>query len=119
MIKQKSNQLSSIVLSAAIEVHKELGPGLLENTYELALSKELELRKIPHQRQVKIPVTYKGENLNTEYRIDILVDNLIILELKSVTRTDPIHEAQLLTYLRLSNKWLGLLLNFNKRRVNG
>ena len=123
----KTNGLSKVIVDAVIEVHRELGPGLLESAYEYALCHELALRKLPFERQVELPVNYKGVSLGTAYKLDIVVDKLVILELKSVTRIEPIHEAQLLSYLRLSGKWLGLLLNFNvpvmkqgiKRMVNG
>ena len=123
----KTNGLSKLIVDAVIEVHRELVPGLLESAYEYALCHELALRKLPFERQVELPVNYKGVSLGTAYKLDIVVDKLVILELKSVTRIEPIHEAQLLSYLRLSGKWLGLLLNFNvpvmkqgiKRMVNG
>ncbi|MEA2007486.1 MAG: GxxExxY protein [Chloroflexota bacterium] len=111
--KERANALSREIIGAAIEVHKALGPGLLESTYEACLCKELELRGIAFKRQVELPIRYKGLELSAGYRMDIVVDNLLILELKSVEKLIPVHEAQLLTYLRLSNIWLGLLLNFN------
>jgi len=126
-MKEKANSLSKVIVDAVIEVHKELGPGLLESAYEYALCHELASRKLPFERQVQLPVNYKGVSLGTAYKLDVVVDNLVILELKSVTKIEPIHEAQLLSYLRLSGKWLGFLLNFNvpvmkqgiKRMVNG
>ena len=111
--KEKANALSREVIGAAIEVHKALGPGLLESAYEECLCKELELQGIAFKQQVELPIRYKGLELSAGYRMDIVVDNLLILELKSVEKLLPIHEAQLLTYLRLSDTWLGLLLNFN------
>jgi GxxExxY protein len=125
--KQKANELSKLVIGAAIEVHRALGPGLLESAYETCLCRELTLREIPFAKQVPLPVHYKGVELDCSYKIDIKVADLVILELKSVEAIDPIHEAQLLTYLRLSNLWLGLLINFNvlvlkdgiKRLVHG
>ncbi len=111
--KEKANALSREVIGAAIEVHKALGPGLLESAYEECLCKELELQSIAFKQQVELPIRYKGLELSVGYRMDIVVDNLLILELKSVEKLLPIHEAQLLTYLRLSDTWLGLLLNFN------
>lgn len=115
------------MVDAAVEVHRELGPGLLESAYERALCHELSLRNIAYKRQVELNIGYKGVVLGPAYRLDIVVDNLIILELKTVTKIEPIHEAQLLSYLRLSEKWLGFILNFNvpvmkqgiKRMVNG
>jgi len=125
--REELNKLSGIILDSAIEVHRNLGPGLLESVYESCLCKEFDLRKISYQRQVSIPVKYKGEQLDADYRIDILVENEIIIELKSVDIMHPVFKAQLLTYLKLANKNLGLLINFNvprlvdgfKRMVNG
>jgi len=107
------NQLSSKIIGAAIEVHKALGPGLLESAYEECLCHELELRGINFERQKPLPITYKDVRLDCGYRLDILVDNQIVLELKSCEQIEPIHKAQLLTYLRLADLSLGLLLNFN------
>jgi GxxExxY protein len=107
------NKLSSKIIGAAIEVHKHLGPGLLESAYEECLCHELELREIKFDRQKKLPVEYKGRKLDCGYRLDIVVEGTIILELKSCEKIEPIHKAQLLTYLKLSNLNLGLLLNFN------
>jgi GxxExxY protein len=107
------NQLSSKVIGAAIEVHKMLGPGLLESTYEECLCHEFDLQKLRYERQLKLPVHYKGRYLDCGYRIDVMVENTIILELKAVDTILPIHKAQLLTYLKLSDLQLGLLLNFN------
>jgi GxxExxY protein len=107
------NKLGSIILDSSIEVHKQLGPGLLESVYELSLYKELVHRNIFVQRQVPIPVYYKGEDLNAEFKIDLLVANEIIVELKAVEILLPVHKAQILTYLRLAEKKLGYLINFN------
>ena len=98
---------------AEIEVHREMGPGLLESAYEDCLCHELSLRGIRFQRQLEMPVKYKGVQLDCGYRIDLLVEETLVLELKSVEAIAPIHKAQLLTYLRLSQKQVGLLLNFN------
>ena len=111
--KEKANALSREVIGAAIEVHKALGPGLLESAYEECLCQELKMRNIPFERQVDLPIEYKGIKLSAGYRMDIVVENLLVLELKSVEKLLPIHQAQLITYLRLSNIWLGLLINFN------
>jgi GxxExxY protein len=111
--KARANELSRIVIGAAIEVHRALGPGLLESAYEACLCRELTVREIPFQKQVPLPLVYKGLELDCSYKIDIKVCDLLIVELKSVEAIEPIHEAQLLTYLRLSNLWLGLLINFN------
>ena len=107
------NALSSRIIGAAIEVHKVLGPGLLESAYETSLCYELQQRELSFEKQKRLPVIYKGEKLDCGYVLDIVVENQIILELKSCERIEPIHKAQLLTYLRLSKLPLGLLLNFN------
>ena len=110
---KRSDELSNLIIGAAIEVHRILGPGLLESTYEQCLCHELTLKNISFERQKPLPVTYKGICLNCGYRLDILVEKLVIVELKTVEHIEPIHEAQLLTYLKLSDLWLGLLVNFN------
>ena len=123
----KGNQLTSEIIGSAIEVHRNLGPGLLESTYEECMAFELQERKLVVQRQHEIPVLYKGTKLEQNYRIDLLVNNQVIIELKSIKKIEPIHDAQLLTYLKLANKRYGLLLNFNvpimrqgiKRLLNG
>jgi GxxExxY protein len=112
-ISKDINHLTGEVIGAAIEVHKVLGPGLLESAYEECLCRELELRKIPHERQKDLPVEYKGVKLDCGYRLDILVQNTLIVELKACESLQPIHEAQLLTYLKLTGIKLGLLINFN------
>jgi GxxExxY protein len=105
--------LSYKIWGAALAVHKALGPGLLESTYEACLCYELEERGIAYQQQVPLPVVYKGVRLECGYRIDVLVENAVILELKAIEQLLPIHEAQLMTYLRLSGKRVGILINFN------
>ena len=107
------NDLTGQIIGAAIEVHKELGPGLLESIYEECLCRELELRNIPFQNQKIIKIDYKGKPIGGEYRIDIVVDQKVILELKACESLLPIHEAQLLTYLKLTEIQIGLLINFN------
>jgi len=107
------NYLTGKVIGAAIEVHKALGPGLLESVYEACLFQELQLRDISCERQKQISVEYKGMEIDCGYRIDLLVANEIIVEIKSCDRLQPIHEAQLLTYLKLTKKKVGLLINFN------
>ncbi len=107
------NEISNKIIGSAIEVHRTLGPGLLESTYEGCLCHELSLNQIPFERQALMPVIYKGIRLDCGYRVDLIVDNKVILELKSVAEVQPIHKAQLLTYLKLSGLKLGLLLNFN------
>jgi len=111
--KEKINKLSKTILDISIEIHKQLGPGLLESIYEICFCKELNLRNIKFKRQVEIPVYYKGEKLSTSFRIDILVENEIIIELKAIENILPVHKSQLLTYLKLTKKRLGLLINFN------
>lgn len=106
-------ELTGAICAAAIEVHKHLGRGLLESAYEEFLCHELSLRKITFKRQVPLPIVYKNVRLDCGYKMDLLVEDRVVLELKSVEKTQPIHEAQLLTYLKLSQKKVGLLLNFN------
>ena len=107
------NQLSNKIIGAAIEVHRGLGPGLLESAYEECLCYELGLRQMSFERQKSLPVKYKEKQLDCGYRIDVLVKKSIVLELKAVDKIEAIHKAQLLTYLKLSNISLGLILNFN------
>ena len=107
------NGISNKIIGAAIEVHKELGPGLLESVYEACLCHELKKQGVPVECQVDLPIIYKGEITGKSYRIDMFVDNCVIVELKSVDTINPIHEAQLLTYMKLLNINLGLLINFN------
>ena len=107
------NKLTAEVIGAAIEVHKILGPGLLESTYEECLCHEFGLRAMPHERQKELPIEYKGVTLDCGYRLDVVVANRLILELKACERLEPIHEAQLLTYLKLTGIKVGLLINFN------
>jgi GxxExxY protein len=106
--------LTSSIIGAAIEVHKILGPGLLESIYEAAMCIELEERGLAHARQVRIPAYYKGRPLG-KYEIDLIVEELVIVEIKSLSGLTPVFEAQVLTYLRLADKRLGLLINFNSR----
>ena len=106
-------QLTEAIIAAAIAVHRELGAGLLESAYEQCLCHELTLRGINFRRQVELPVTYKGVKLDCGYCIDLLVEDEVVVELKSVDRVHPVFEAQLLTYVRLSGKRVGLLINFN------
>jgi len=107
------NQLSNVVIGAAIDVHKILGPGLLESAYETCLCHELGLRGIEYQKQLKLPVEYKDVLLDCGYRLDVLVEDKIVIELKSVEKILPIHDAQLLTYLKLGSWPLGIIFNFN------
>ncbi len=110
---QSENQLTQSVIGCAIEVHKVIGPGLLESAYEECLCYELAQVGIPFRRQVDLPVAYKGVHLDCGYRIDLVVDELVIVELKTVEKLLPVHSAQLLTYLKLYGCSVGLLLNFN------
>jgi GxxExxY protein len=107
------NERTEQIIGAAIEVHRALGPGLLESAYEECLCHELALVGIPFLRQYELPLRYKGIRLSCGYRVDILVDEQVAIELKAVDRVEPIHAAQLLTYLKLGNWPVGLLINFN------
>lgn len=107
------DDLTGKVISAAIEVHKALGPGLLESAYEGCLCREFDLRGMNYERQKDLPLEYKGIKLNCGYRLDIVVAGQLILELKACDAIEPIHEAQLLTYLKLTGLKIGLLINFN------
>ena len=107
------SELTSRIILAAIEVHRYLGPGLLESAYESCLCRELTLQGIDFIRQPSLPVAYKGEEIDCGYRMDIVVQDRVILELKAVEKILPIHEAQLLTYLKLAQKKVGLILNFH------
>lgn len=121
------NEITSCIIGAAIEVHKELGPGLLESSYEHCLAYELRQNGLMVQQQLSLPLVYKGVKLDAGYRIDLLVENKVIIEIKSVDVLVGIHTAQLLTYLKLKQIKLGLLINFNsvvlkdglKRIING
>lgn len=113
MDAEELNRLSAIIVSSCIEVHKNMGPGLLEKVYEHCLLKELALRGVNAAAQVEVELYYKGYDLNKSFSVDILVENEIILELKSVETINPVFEAQLISYLKLSDKRLGFLLNFN------
>ncbi len=105
--------VSTEVIGCAIEVHRHLGPGLLESAYETCLAKEMELRNLRFELQRPLPIDYKGVRLNCGYRLDVVVEEALVIELKSVEFLLPIHEAQLLTYLKLSGIRVGLLMNFN------
>jgi GxxExxY protein len=105
--------LSREIIGAAIEVHRLIGPGLLESIYEAALCRELRLRGLLVERQVTLPVSYKGENLECHVKLDVVVERKVIIEIKAVDKLISVHTAQLLTYLRLQDLWLGLLINFN------
>ncbi len=113
----RCNQVSEQIIGAAIEVHRHFGSGLLESAYEGCMERELELRGLNCERQVTLPIQYKGRFLEQGYRLDLRVEKLIVVELKAVERVEAIFEAQLLTYLRLSELYLGLILNFGQSRL--
>ena len=117
MNKDELNNLSKAILDSSIEVHRNLGPGLLESVYEICLEDELKSRNVSVKRQVNLPIVYKGKILSKEFCIDMFVEDEIIVELKTVEHLLPIHEAQLLTYLKLADRKLGLLINFNEALV--
>ena len=125
--KAPVNELTEQIIAAAMDVHRALGPGLLESTYEACLVHELEVRGLHVERQKSLPVTYKGVQLDCGYRIDLLVAHQVVVELKAVQAVEPLHEAQILSYLKLSGCHVGLLINFNvnmiknglRRLVNG
>lgn len=106
-------EITAKIIGAAIEAHKTIGPGLLESAYEECLAYEMRIRGLNFERQVPLPVAYKGVTLDCGYRLDFLVEDAIVLELKAVDRLEPIHEAQILTYLKLGGWTVGLLINFN------
>jgi len=108
-----SDELTEKVIGAAIEVHRALGPGLLESAYQECLCRELSLRQIPYERQLILPVEYKGARLDCSYRLDLLVNSAVVVEIKAVAAIEPVHKAQLLTYMRLGGWRVGLLLNFH------
>lgn len=116
-MKRKVNEITDIIIGAAISVHKELGPGLLESTYEACLTFELAEQKLKIERQKGLPVKYRGVQLDCGYRIDMFVEDKVVVELKAVERQEPIHEAQLLSYLKLSGCEVGLLINFNVKML--
>ena len=117
MNRERIEQIATQAVDSIFEVHKELGPGLLETAYEAALCHELTLRGIRFERQKPVPVIYKGFTLEVGFRIDVLVEDTVVLELKSVEALLPIHDAQLINYLRLTDKPIGFLVNFNVPRI--
>ena len=127
MTREERDELSNRIIGACIEVHRELGPGLLESVYEACVMDEFPRHGIHARSQVCLPIHYKGKKLAKEFKIDILAEEEIVIELKSIAVILPIHEEQLLTYLKLANKRLGLLINFNvellkqgiRRKING
>lgn len=125
--KDRYEEIGAQIVDAAYHVHRELGPGLLESVYEICMIEELKDRGLFVENQVRIPVFYKGKELKKDFIVDILVEDLIIIELKAVEDLLPVHEVQLVTYLKLADKHLGFLINFNvsliksgiKRKING
>jgi GxxExxY protein len=115
ILKGVESDLSSQVIGCAIGVHRNLGPGLLESAYESCLCRELAIKGIPFMRQVPLQIEYKGESIDCAYRMDIVVDGTLLLELKSIESVLPIHQAQIISYLKLSGLKQGLLINFNVR----
>ena len=112
---QVASKLTGRIIEAAIEVHRELGPGLLESVYEEAFCYELVRLGLAFERQVQLPIQYKGNSLNSHLRLDVIVERSVIVELKSVEKLLPVYQAQLLTYLKLTNMNVGLLINFNQK----
>lgn len=113
MNRERYEVLAKQIFESALDVHREMGPGMLESVYEECLYKELQLRKIIIERQVSIPLVYKGQNLAKDFRIDLLVEHEIILEIKAIENILPVHKAQIISYLKLTNKKMGYLINFN------
>jgi GxxExxY protein len=111
------NEVAKIIVDAAFKIHTILGPGLLESAYEAVIAHELKKRGLRVERQVPLPIVYDGVRLDEGFRIDLIVEDLVIIELKSVEQIHPVHPKQLLTYLTLSNKRRGLLINFNSRLI--
>ncbi len=111
------NEIATLIVDAALQVHRELGPGLFESTYEVCLAHELRNKGLAIEIQKKLPVIYKDIKLDAGYRIDLLVEGLVVLELKSVQALNDLHMAQIITYLKLSNCRLGLLINFNVKLI--
>jgi len=110
----KESEIGSIIVDSAVELHRNLGPGLLETVYEVTLARALERRGLAVQRQVAVPIEYQGETFSEGFRADLIVEGLVIVELKSIERVTPAHKKQLLTYLRLTGLKLGYLLNFGE-----
>lgn len=115
-VDMPENAIMERIIKCAIAVHRELGPGLLENVYEQAMDIECSLNGLSVQRQLRVPVLYRGKPIG-EYKLDMLIDDSVIVEIKSVERFDPVFEAQVLTYLKITGKRVGLLINFNSRLV--
>jgi len=116
-MKERLNEITEEIIGSAIAVHRALGPGLLESAYEACLAYELAQRGLAVERQKGLPVTYRGVKVDCGYRLDLLVEELVVVELKAIEKLDRIHEAQLLSYLKLSGYRVGLLINFNVRML--
>ena len=116
-LRMELNQISGLIIDSAMKVHTELGPGLLESAYEACLKHELLSKNLKVNSQVELPIIYDGIKIDAGYRLDLIVEDSIIVELKTVDKFIPIHEAQLLSYLKLGNKKVGLLINFNVTRL--
>ena len=117
MNRDEGGDVTRAIIGAAIAVHEVLGPGLLESSYDFCLAQEMHLRKIPFQRQVSLPIDYRGVKLDCVYRADYVVAGSVVVELKAVAAIDPVHEAQLMTYMRWGGWTVGLLINFNVARL--
>jgi len=117
--KEEYNRITEAIIGAAIEVHRQLGPGLLESSYEACLAYELIQRGLKVERQKELPLRYKAVALDCGYRLDLLVENCVVVEVKATEQMSPLHEAQLLAYLRLSGCKVGLLINFNSTTLLG
>ena len=111
--REELNHIAGIILDSSIAVHRDMGPGLLESVYQQCLAEELNIRKIYTKSMVPVPLVYKGKVLHKDYVIDLLIEEEIVLELKSVEAVLPVHQAQIISYLKLANKRLGFLINFN------
>jgi GxxExxY protein len=116
-IPDATEKVAALVIEAAFRVHRQLGPGLLESVYEICLCHELSKLEVAYQRQLALPVIYDGIRIDAGLRLDLLVENCVVVELKAVEGLLPVHEAQILTYLKLSEHRLGLLINFNSARL--
>jgi len=116
-MRRNLNEITETIIGAAIEVHRALGPGLLESAYEACLAYELAERGVKVERQKELPLRYREVDLDCGYRLDLLVEDAVVVEVKSVDRLEPIHDAQVLSYLRLSGRHLGLLINFNVKML--
>jgi GxxExxY protein len=112
-MKDRFNKITSEIINAAIEVHRQLGPGLLESAYRTCLAFEIDQRHLAVECEVALPLTYRGIRMDCGYRLDLVVENAVIVEIKTVERFEPVHTAQLLSYLRISRRKVGLLLNFH------